>query len=96
MQASRGNGIGFACLSCGSLQQKQARYYIARRLMDDIVETESARLVLVADQNDPSPTLTAREFLKSGQVIETHWTELEPLHVLDLRPTEREHQGNSG
>jgi hypothetical protein len=49
-------------------------------------ETDSARLVLVAAPGDPPPELIAREFLKSGQVIETRWTKLEPLHVLDLRP----------
>jgi hypothetical protein len=47
-------------------------------------EIDTARLVLVAEQNDPPPILTAREFLKSGQVIETHWAELERLHVLGL------------
>lgn len=47
-------------------------------------EAANARLVLVTAENASEPRLHAREFLNSGQVVETHWETLEPLHVLGL------------
>ena len=49
-------------------------------------ENDTAQLTLVAAETAPPPELIAREYLKSGEVVETHWAAVEPLHVLGLRP----------
>jgi hypothetical protein len=45
-------------------------------------DRDSATLALVAPASAPIPTLTAREFLNSGETRETHWTDPAALTVL--------------
>lgn len=45
-------------------------------------EQDTARLVLVVESDAPTPVLTAREFLPSGEVRETRWDAPESLIVL--------------
>jgi len=47
-------------------------------------EADEVRLALVADENSPPAQLIAREFLKSGRVVQTQWAPVEPMHVLGL------------
>ena len=47
-------------------------------------DADQARLILVTDQNAPEAQLTAREFLKSGQILQTVWAHVDALNILGL------------
>jgi hypothetical protein len=49
-------------------------------------ETDSATLTLVTATSAPVPTLTAREFLDSGEVKETRWTDPAAMVVIPQIP----------
>jgi len=47
-------------------------------------DVDQARLILVTDQNAPEAELAAREFLKSGRILQTVWAPVDAINILGL------------